>query len=225
MSKEIEKILANVRTEQALRVAQERLRQYADLLKPWADKQAEDMVRRVYEANERLWGRHAKRMGFDLKRYVTEGDLASIIEKMKWEASGYIRSLSNKAAESAAELAQDAMMYGLRPEAIEKEVLSLGKITENRARLIARTEVARANTILIQARAESIGSEAYIWQTAEDGRVRESHIEMNGKVVYWNNPPELDGFVAHAGSMPNCRCIPLPLLDGDELEEAIARKR
>jgi SPP1 gp7 family putative phage head morphogenesis protein len=115
-------------------------------------------------------------------------------------------------------------MYGMRPEAIETRIKNEGDITESRARLIARTEVARSNSILVQARAESLGSKAYIWQTAEDARVRESHMEMNGKVCYWDNPPMLsDGTQTHPGQIFNCRCIALPLLSDEELQNALEK--
>ncbi|EFI2486087.1 phage minor head protein, partial [Escherichia coli] len=55
-------------------------------------------------------------------------------------------------------------------------------------------------------RALSIGSNGYIWRTAEDGDVRHSHREMEGKFVEWGKPPTLDGMTGHAGELPNCRC-------------------
>jgi len=222
VSREINKILVSAKNEQTLMAAHRRLKEYAELLKPWADIQAANMVQRIYEANERIWGMYAKRVKINLSYYVTQGDLAPVLEKMKYEASGYIQSLSNKAAEDAVNIAQDAMMNGLRPAQIEDEIYKLGDITKNRARLIARTEVARSNSMLIQARAESIGCQAYIWQTAEDARVRESHLEMNGKVCYWNDPPTLsDDTTTHPGQIYNCRCVPLPLLSEGELNEAL----
>ncbi|WP_265340329.1 phage minor head protein, partial [Salmonella enterica] len=77
---------------------------------------------------------------------------------------------------------------------------------KSRADLIARTELGRATGALDQARALSIGSNGYIWRTAEDGDVRHSHREMEGKFVEWGRPPTLDGMTGHAGELPNCRC-------------------
>lgn len=68
------------------------------------------------------------------------------------------------------------------------------------------TELGRATGALDQARALSIGSNGYIWRTAEDGDVRHSHREMEGKFVEWGRPPTLDGMTGHAGELPNCRC-------------------
>jgi len=72
--------------------------------------------------------------------------------------------------------------------------------------MIARTEIGRASTALTQARSLALGSTGYIWRTAEDGDVRHSHAEMEGKFVSWDRPPTLDGLTGHAGALPNCRC-------------------
>jgi SPP1 gp7 family putative phage head morphogenesis protein len=80
-------------------------------------------------------------------------------------------------------------------------------VTESRAMLIARTEVAKANASINEARALSVGSEGYIWRTAGDADVRESHAEMDGQYVAWSDPPTLsDGTTTHAGAIYNCRC-------------------
>ena len=42
----------------------------------------------------------------------------------------------------------------------------------------------------------------YIWRTRGDGKVRSKHAELDGKVFYWDNPPE----GGHPGEAPNCRC-------------------
>lgn len=212
VSREIGKILKGATTPEALRGAESRLLRYAELLEPWADEQAERMIFRVFAANERRWSAFAREQAFDLKSVIVEGDLSATIQRQIQEAAGYIKSLPEEEALRVETLAQEALMYGLRPEEIQKKLEEEEGIASNRAALIARTEVSRANTILVAARAQSIGSEGYIWRTAHDGRVRESHLEMDGKFVYWSNPPELDGMTGHAGEFPNCRCIALPVL-------------
>jgi SPP1 gp7 family putative phage head morphogenesis protein len=83
----------------------------------------------------------------------------------------------------------------------------------NRATLIARTETARANSVLTQARAEHVGAEQYIWKTAGDARVRENHRRLNNTVQSWSDPPESDPPLhSHPGAIFNCRCIALPII-------------
>ncbi len=87
------------------------------------------------------------------------------------------------------------------------------EVAVNRAKLIARTETARANSSFVQARAAAIGAKGYIWRTTMDGAERESHAEMNGEYVEYAHPPILtDGTTGHAGTFPNCRCYQDPVL-------------
>jgi hypothetical protein len=51
----------------------------------------------------------------------------------------------------------------------------------------------------------------YIWRTRGDPQVRRSHMENNGKVFPWDNPPE----TGHPGEDYNCRCIAEPYERGD----------
>ena len=80
--------------------------------------------------------------------------------------------------------------------------------------LIARTEVARTASGLTEARARHVGSDGYFWRTAKDADVRDSHRQMEGKFVKWNEPPTLsDGTVTHAGQIYNCRCYAEPVIN------------
>ena len=103
-------------------------------------------------------------------------------------------------------------------------------VTDSRARLIARDQVAKLNGNLTQERQKDIGVEGYIWRTVGDERVRETHEEVDGKFFSWDNPPDdTDG--NHPGEDYQCRCWAEPvlpeemafnasLLDADELEDA-----
>jgi len=106
-----------------------------------------------------------------------------------------------------------ALSTGRRAEEIQKDILNTGEVTLSRARLIARTEVARTASGLVQARATHIGLTHYVWRTSMDATVRESHKKMNGKIIAWADMPTLeDGSVCHAGAIYNCRCYPDPIL-------------
>ena len=84
----------------------------------------------------------------------------------------------------------------------------------NRATLIGRTEAARSASVLVQARSEYIGAESYIWKTAGDWKVRESHRKLNNHEFRWDNPPLSDppDHHAHPGQIWNCRCVALPII-------------
>lgn len=88
------------------------------------------------------------------------------------------------------------------------------------AKVIARTETAKLQTVILENRAIKLGSVAYVWRASNDNRTRPSHREMNNVVVFWKHEkPHLDNMIGHAGEFPNCRCTPLPIFDEDDLPE------
>lgn len=217
LSKEINEILSQVETSSDLSRAQSKLRAYAELLKPWASEQASNLVWRIHKGNERAWLKEGKKIGMNLSRLASEGGLSPTIERLSQEIAKRITNIPLVEAERIGKEAQEIMLRGSRVKLGEltKLIQQEKGVSEKQAINIAQTEVSTANTILVQARAISLGSEGYIWRTAEDSRVRPSHRAMDGKFVYWSNPPTLDGMTGHAGELPNCRCLCIVVLPGD----------
>ena len=84
-------------------------------------------------------------------------------------------------------------------------------VTDSRARLIARDQVAKLNGNLTQERQRDIGVDSYIWRTVGDERVREEHDAVDGETFSWDSPPsETDG--NHPGEDYQCRCWAEPIL-------------
>ena len=188
---------------------QEALNRYAQQLGPWAQAVAAIMVGKVDQANARAWKAQSK----EIARGLKEAPELPLVKALQAEQVALITSLPIKAGERAQQLALDAAIGGKRADEVAAEIARSGEVTESRAMLIARTEVARANSMITEARAASVGSTHYIWRTAEDERVRESHAEMEGQVVAWDTPPTLsDGTTTHAGQIYRCRCYAEPLL-------------
>lgn len=97
-------------------------------------------------------------------------------------------------------------------------------IAKNRARLIARDQIASISSKLNQIRVISLGFEIYEWSSSNDGRERESHKLLNGMyckyidvTVYiedkgktWKKrTAQMCKF--HPGQDICCRCIALPI--------------
>jgi SPP1 gp7 family putative phage head morphogenesis protein len=92
---------------------------------------------------------------------------------------------------------------------IAKRISDVTKVTESRARLIARDQVSKLNTGLEQLRAINNGVTRYIWHTNIDGRERPSHREVNGKEFTWASggpPAGSKGEHVHPGQDIQCRC-------------------
>ena len=91
---------------------------------------------------------------------------------------------------------------------------------DHHARTVARTEVHGAYAEGRQAAMASTGPIAKRWISARDARVRDSHRELDGQVVKWNEafsnglqypmdpagPPE---------EVINCRCVHVPVYEGE----------
>ncbi|EGD4690695.1 phage head morphogenesis protein [Escherichia coli] len=159
--------------------------------------------------NDEQWRKHSKTISRELRNLVNSAPPGQVMKSIVAEQVKYIKSLPLEAADRVYDIqnrATEAVVTGGRAEHFAKEIAASGDIAKSRAGLIARTELGRATGALDQARALSIGSNGYIWRTAEDGDVRHSHQEMEGKFVEWGKPPTLDGMTGHAGELPNCRC-------------------
>lgn len=188
------------------------LQQYSRVITPWAQNTGQRMVMDVERLNRESWVKHSQDIGVGIKEALTTEAIQPAMVKMYDEQVRLIKSLPIEAATRVHNLTMEAIATGERAESIAKKIAATGEVTASRAMLIARTEVGRTATALTEARARAIGSDGYTWMTAGDSDVRHSHALMQGKYVRWDEPPTLDGLVGHAGALPNCRCIPIPVL-------------
>jgi SPP1 gp7 family putative phage head morphogenesis protein len=188
------------------------LSKYAEVITPWAKVTAARMIADVGRRDEKAWEANSKAMGRALRDEVTNAPTGFYLRERLAENVKLITSLPTEAGERVHELTLEAMFNASRSSEVAKEIARSGEVTISRANLIARTEVARTSSGLVEARAVHIGSEGYIWRTAGDSDVRPSHRAMNGKFVRWDSPPTLDGMTGHAGCYPNCRCYPEPVI-------------
>ena len=192
--------------------AERLLREYDKVLEPWARQTAATMMAGVQRKNAQAWRAVAGRMGRDMRALMGAPGVGAAVQAAIADNVSLIRSLVVGAADDVAELIRESLVTGTRAEDLAARIAEIGEVSEKRARTIARTEVSKAGTALTRARAESIGSEGYIWRTAGDADTRDSHRAMEGVFVRWDSPPTLDGMTGHAGDVPNCRCYPEPVL-------------
>lgn len=191
------------------------LERYSVLLHPWAQSVARYMVADVARRNESAWKRMSAEIGKAVAKEAQEAPTGAILREIMESSAKLITSLPLKAAEEVHELVLANLSEGKRSSTLIPKIQALGAKTEARARLIARTETARCAAGLTMGRAMYAGSEGYIWRTSRDADVRESHAEMEGKYVRWDQVPQLsDGTRTHAGMIYNCRCYAEPIFKG-----------
>lgn len=191
------------------------LKRYSEEMVPaWATRVTGRMLAEVALRDTKAWETFTRQMGFAMRREIQNAPTGDVLRQLQAEQVELIKSIPLQAAQRVHEMTMGGLAQGMRHEEIAKKIFALGDVTKSRATLIARTEVARASTNMTQARALYIGSEGYIWRTADDADVRRTHRRMEGKFIRWDSPPVVDDGVApyHAGCFPNCRCYPEPVI-------------
>lgn len=192
--------------------AEDILREYSGTVGAWARSVARDMLFGLEKNNARMFRSLARRMGMDMRMFLDGPGMGEAISKRIEENTRLICTIPLEAAKKAGELAHESLITGMRSEEAAKRLHELGGMSMRRARTIAHTETSKAYTGLTRVRAQSVGSEGYVWRTVRDGAIRPSHRAMEGRFVKWNEPPNLDGMTGHAGEFPNCRCYPEPVI-------------
>lgn len=132
---------------------------------------------------------------------------AALITKLEDETRGKVQAA-----------VAEAVKRGTRVEALTEEILGIDGIVDvsiSRARLIARDQVSKFNGDLTRIRQTEVGIEEYVWATAGDERVRETHAAHAGKTYRWDSPPADTG---HPGEDYQCRCVAIPVLPEASME-------
>jgi SPP1 gp7 family putative phage head morphogenesis protein len=203
---------------------QKALRDYSNLIEPWARRQSLKLIEQVQKSNKRAYIIKSKAIGTALKLDVARDDVARVAFALMNEQVELIKSIPLEAGLRAQDIALKNILEGKRAvpdqSVIDELKTEMGLSTEvatSRAQLVARTETARANASINQARALTVGSLQYRWHNSGDGAVRESHKRykgrpLQGQIFSWDNPPTLDdGMTGHPGTFPNCRCFAEPV--------------
>lgn len=89
------------------------------------------------------------------------------------------------------------------------------KVSQRKAKFLARNESSIAVAGYLKAKYEEEGFEEFKWITNIDGRERELHKELNGKIFRFDDPPIIDertGQRGLPGETYNCRCKFIPVL-------------
>lgn len=193
------------------------LERYAVLTKPWAKAVATRMLADVDQRDRAAWQVHSQELGLSLRQEIRTAPTGQTMRALLDVQVDLITSLPRTAAERVHRLATEALVTGRRMEHIRDDIARSGQVAIHRAETIARTEVARAASVLTEARAEHIGATQYIWRTSHDGNVRELHQKLDGKVFSWAEPPIAgeNGERANPGCIYNCRCWAEPIIPDD----------
>lgn len=195
-------------------------------VKRYLDRVVGRMVRMQRKVSANSWREAAYKSqdGPELYKLISaemKGPVGTRVWQLISENSAYIRTLPEQWAKFASEYSYRETLKGRRPEDVEAELRKIipGHMVKN-LKCIARTECAKANAAIVQARAEACGIKAYFWRSVKDERSRDAHRMMDGILVFYNDPPNPEAIFGgraygnyHAGNTFNCRCWQEPVLD------------
>lgn len=120
----------------------------------------------------------------------------------------------------------DGFINGKPTTQIMKSIQKEYAISKTHAKLLARDQLSKLNSNITKAQQEDAGVTEYKWRTVGDGRVRERHSDLDGKIFSWSNPPIVDiktGRRCHPGEDYQCRCIAIPVINLKALDVPIAQ--
>ena len=165
--------------------------------------------------------------------------LKNVLEEWSREQVTLITKATQDMLDTVARRIRDGVKVGKSAKEVTALInADLPGISYRRARIIARDQTAKLNSSLTQGRMTDAGLETYVWDTAQDERVRgdpsglypkalPSHFVMQGKICRWDDPTvwfENGEWVKRAGDAPYfhpgmaimCRCVAVP--NWNELE-------
>lgn len=146
--------------------------------------------------------------GVEVKDFMTLRDIRPILDNSIRANVDLIKGLDADTKRRVEGVIFDGIARRRNQKYITKQLSLVMGISQRHARIIARDQTHKLNSLLTQLRNEQLGIEAYLWKTMMDDRVRRTHRAREGKLFKWDKPPE-DG---HAGYAINCRCHAMAVL-------------
>lgn len=230
---------ADVRIDQWPQDVEELIRQLTIGLgtdSPEIRGRAQDVALDLNVYNRRQWSKIlTNTIGVDL--FAEEPWLTAQLQTFVTQNVGLIEKAKGDAVRDLEGIIQRGMQTGARIEAIEQEIRAKVASVGKRAKLIARDQIAKANSEITKLRQESIGVTEYRWRTSKDERVRgksggrypnarPKHSTLEGKRCRWDDPTiyidqngdararsGIEAVQLHPGQDFQCRCTPEPILD------------
>lgn len=189
------------------------LENYGEQIGRWAEGFWGKLLPQQQKLLERDW----KAKGIKLPAHAS--NVQAAIAAAQAEQVELIKTLPRNAAEKAQEIAEKAAMAtGDRADKLIAQLQGLEPgYPEFAARRLARTEIAKSQSLLVEAQAKDAGVTHYVWCTMDDEAVRDSHKKLDGQIFRFDDLSDKDGDGCPApGQIYNCRCYARPLLPGED---------
>lgn len=145
--------------------------------------------------------------------------------KSSWAEDNYtlITSNAKKYVSQINTLTEQAIVNGLSPAKLKEQIKKATEsLSDKHCKLLARDQMGKLNGQITEAQMREVGLDLYVWSTAYDDRVRDSHALMEGLLCRWDDASVCSydngktwterpsGAVdLHPGQDIQCRCVGL----------------
>ena len=194
------------------------------------DQKVEQIAKMAKNVSIREWKRAVKdTLGIDLLDDYYKGEFFEEAIR-RWIAENVllIKSIPSETLGNMREIILGSYLKGSSIRDIQKAIQETYNVSKRKAQLLARDQVATLNAQLTKAKQTDAGCKKYRWSDSRDGRVRDCHKALNGKVFSWDNPPEMwyetkrgrvyTGRRCHPGEDYCCRCVAIPVFDPESID-------
>lgn len=149
---------------------------------------------------------------------LTSYQLAEIAKNYTYNLDYYIKKWAESEIIKLREDIGGLVLDGFRHESLNDVILRHKGVSQRKAAFLARQETKLLVAEYRKNRFKQQGVTKYRWSTVLDGRERELHRELNGRIFSWDDPPIIDattGERGNPGEAYNCRCVAIPVIDDD----------
>ena len=144
---------------------------------------------------------------------LSEGQKEEISKTYTNNIRYYVKQFGDERIPIMRQKVQELVINGSRMVDVEKMLNNEFRIFGNKAKFLAQNETNIMLAELKKVEYQGMGFDKFIWRTITDGRERELHRHLNGRVFRYDDPPIIDlrtGQRGLPGQTYNCRCEAIP---------------
>lgn len=151
-------------------------------------------------------------LGVDV--FASDKRLAALVDDFVQHNVSLIRRIPDKLHSEVDAMVQRSVTSGTLNDDLADDLAARFSIAEDHAELIARDQIGKFYGDVNSSRQRELGVTRFIWRTARDERVRESHAELDGEEFSYDDLPtnERDEEI-RPGDDIQCRCYAEPIFD------------
>lgn len=203
-----------------------RLRKYwTKYFDRFAKALAKQMTEAWYKDNAAQWQGKLKRAGFDVPMQLTPSQRLILRTKVP-ENVALIKSIQDQYHSDVEGIVLRNFLRGRDLAAMAEAVMKLGRVTQNRAALIARDQANKATAQMNDARQRELGIRYAVWQHSSAGKEpRATHVRAGREQWVFKVGDGIDFHDAFGTVLPgeaiNCRCTSrsiIPALGRGDIE-------